>query len=147
MIKEDLDDEITNGVKTEENDQAEFMAQLASAQKLKQDLMDKKTNLEDAISSTNDEIDAHEAEKADRQADLEAEKEYLWSIKPDCDWILKTFDDRRKKRDVEIDGLRESIALLEGAAEEANAAGEPLALAQKPRPVFDDSAMDNVGLH
>merc|ERR1719231_2143178 len=83
MIKEDLDDEITNGVKEEEGDQVEFEAQLAAAKKLKQDLIDKKTNLEEAISADNDEIDAHEEEKADRQADLDAEKEYLWSIKPD----------------------------------------------------------------
>merc|ERR1719230_202727 len=46
MIKEDLDDEITNGVREEEENQAEFMAQLASAHKLKQDLIDKKTDLE-----------------------------------------------------------------------------------------------------
>merc|ERR1719313_2814064 len=147
MIKEDLDDEITNGVKAEEGDQAEFELQLGAAKKLKQDLIDKKTNLEEAIASDNDEIDAHEAEKADRQADLDAEKEYLWSIKPDCTWILNTFDDRRKKRDIEIDGLRESIAMLEGAMEEANAAGEPIALAQRPRPVFNDDALDSVGLH
>merc|ERR1719240_2152061 len=143
MIKEDLDDEISNGVKQEEEDQAEFEAQLTAAKKLKQDLTDTKTNLEEAISSDNDEIDATEEEKADRKADLDAENEYLWSIKPDCTWILNTFDDRRKKRDIEIDGLRESIAMLEGALEEGNAAGEPLALAQK-RPSFNDEDFDRM---
>merc|ERR1719235_1339379 len=138
MIKEDLDDEISNGVKEEEESQVEFEEQLSAAKKLKQDLIDTKTNLEEAISNTNDEIDAHQETKADRQADLNAEHEYLWSIKPDCTWMLNTFDDRRKKRDVEIDGLRQSIALLEGSMEEANAAGEPLALAQQPS--FDDEA-------
>merc|ERR1719321_1943602 len=133
MIKEDLDDEIKNGVKQEEEDQVEF------EEKLKQDLIDTKTNLEEAISNTNDEIDAHQETKADRQADLNAEHEYLWSIKPDCTWMLNTFDDRRKKRDVEVDGLRQSIALLEGSMEEANAAGEPIALTQQ-RKVFDDDA-------
>ena len=38
MIKEDLDDEISNGVKEEEESQAEFEAQLAAAKKLTQDL-------------------------------------------------------------------------------------------------------------
>merc|ERR1719389_1375705 len=132
MINEDLLDEIKYGVKTEEESQADFMAQLASAKTLKQDLIDKKTNLEEAIANQNDEIDAHEAEKADRQADLDAEKEYLWSIKPDCTWMLNTFEDRRKKRDTEIDGLRESIAMLEGAMEEANAAGETVFVQKKP---------------
>merc|ERR1719478_944668 len=139
MIKEDLDDEIKNGVKDEETEQAEFMAQLASAKKLTQDLIDKKTDLEDAISATNDEIDAHNEEKADRQADLDAEKEYLWSIKPDCTWILNTFDDRRTKRDTEIAGLRESIGMLQGAMEEANAGGEAMSLTQK-QVAFDDNA-------
>merc|ERR1719353_1194982 len=139
MIKEDLDDEISNGVKTEESDQVEFEAQLGSAKKLKQDLLDKKTNLEDSISATNDEIDAHNEEKADETGNLNAENEYLWSIKPDCTWILNTFDDRRKKRDTEIAGLRESIGMLQGAMEEANAGGEAMSLTQK-QVAFDDSA-------
>merc|ERR1719299_347498 len=81
MIKEDLEDEIANGVKAEETEQVEFEEQLAAAQTLKQDLTDKKTDLTEAIASTNGEIDAHEEEKADRQADLTADQEYLWSIK------------------------------------------------------------------
>merc|ERR1719265_2806875 len=139
MIKEDLDDEIKNGVKEEEEATVEFLAQLAAAHKLKQDLIDKKTNLEAAMSDTQGEIDAHDEEKADRQADLNAEHEYLWSIKPDCTWILNTFDDRRKKRDTEIAGLRESIGMLQGAMEEANAGGEAMALTQK-QATFDDGA-------
>merc|ERR1719456_462498 len=131
MIKEDLDDEIKNGVKEDEESQVEFEEQLNAAKKLKQDLIDTKTNLEEAISNTNDEIDAHQETKADRQADLNAEHEYLWSIKPDCTWMLNTFDDRRKKRDTEIAGLRESIGMLQGAMEEANAGGEAMSLTQK----------------
>merc|ERR1719217_945842 len=143
MIKEDLDDEIANGIKEDIETQTLFEEQLTSAKNLKQDLINKKTDLEESISATNDEIDAHNQEKADRQGDLDAEHEYLWSIKPDCTWILNTFDDRRKKRDTEIAGLRESIAMLEGAMEEASAAGEPLALAQK-KPSFDDDSFERM---
>merc|ERR1719284_630386 len=132
MIKEDLDDEIANGVKEDIEAQTLFEEELNAAHTLKQDLINKKTNLEEAISATNDEIDAHNEEKADRMADRDAEHEYLWSIKPDCTWIMTTFDDRRKKRDTEIAGLRESIAMLSGAEEEANAAGEPISLEQQP---------------
>merc|ERR1719261_1673111 len=53
MIKEDLEDEIANGIKSEETEQMEFGSQLAAAKKLKQDLEDKKTNLQDAIGNTN----------------------------------------------------------------------------------------------
>merc|ERR1719238_1961262 len=138
MINEDLQDEIKNGVKDEMESQVDFEAQLAAAKQLKQDLIEKKTNLEDAIESTNEQIDDHNEERSNQQDNLEAEKEYLWSIKPDCEWIFKTFTDRRHKRDIEIDGLRESIAMLQGALEEANASGETLALVQHPS--FDDNA-------
>merc|ERR1719261_633773 len=50
MIKEDLDDEVTNGEKQEEEDQAEFEAQLGAAKTLLEDLAAKKTNTESAIS-------------------------------------------------------------------------------------------------
>merc|ERR1719473_1726731 len=139
MIKEDLDDEIANGIKEDVETQTQFEEQLTSAKNLKQDLINKKTDLEESISAANDEIDAHNQEKADRQGDLDVEHEYLWSIKPDCTWILNTFDDRRKKRDTEIAGLRESIGMLQGAMEEANAGGEAMSLAQK-QVAFDDNA-------
>jgi len=139
MIKEDLDDEIANGVKEDIEAQTLFEEELNAAKTLKQDLINKKTNLEEAISAANDEIDAHNEEKADRTADRDAEHEYLWSIKPDCTWIMNTFDDRRKKRDTEIAGLRESIGMLQGAMEEANAGGEAMSLAQK-QVAFDDNA-------
>merc|ERR1719355_340605 len=122
MIKEDLDDEIANGIKEDIETQTLFEEQLTSAKTLTQDLINKKTDLEEAISAANDEIDAHNQEKADRQGDLDAEHEYLWSIKPDCTWIMNTFDDRRTKRDIEIDGLQESKGMLQGAAEEGGAA-------------------------
>merc|ERR1719355_206589 len=143
MIKEDLDDEIANGIKEDIATQTAFEEQLTSAKTLKQDLINKKTDLEESISAANDEIDAHNQEKADRQGDLDAEHEYLWSIKPDCTWILNTFDDRRTKRDIEVAGLRESIGMLQGAMEEANAGGEAMALTQK-QVAFDDGAFDRV---
>merc|ERR1719243_158046 len=143
MIKEDLDDEIANGIKEDVATQTLFEEQLTAAKTLEQDLINKKTDLEEAIAAANDEIDAHNEEKADRQGDRDAEHEYLWSIKPDCTWILNTFDDRRKKRDTEIAGLRESIGMLQGAMEEANAGGEAMALTQK-QVSFDDSSFDRV---
>merc|ERR1719235_1431661 len=96
MIKEDLEDEIKNGVKEDEEDQVEFEAQLTAANTLVADLTAKKTNLESSISATNDEIDKTNVEKGDNKASLDAENEYLWSIKPDCTWMINTFDERRR---------------------------------------------------
>merc|ERR1719443_762579 len=56
MIKEDLDDEVSNGVKSEKKAQKEFEAQLGAAKKLVEDLTLKKTNLETGIADTNQEI-------------------------------------------------------------------------------------------
>merc|ERR1719353_7012 len=54
MIKEDLDDEIANGVKEDIEAQTLFEEELNAAKTLKQDLINKKTNLEEAISAAND---------------------------------------------------------------------------------------------
>merc|ERR1719387_2907721 len=118
MIKEDCEDEIKNGEKEDVEAQVEFEEQMTAAKNLVADLTAKKTNLESSISATNDEIDSTNVEKGDNAESLTAENEYLWSIKPDCTWLLTTFDDRRKKREIEIDGLQESKGMRQGAGAE-----------------------------
>merc|ERR1719456_733804 len=116
MIKEDLEDEISNGVKNEGETQAKFEEQLGDANKLLDDLRAKKTNLEQAISDTNTEIDENEVLKEDLQGLLTEEKDYLASIKPDCDWVLNSFAERRAKRATEMEGLLEAKGMLAGAS-------------------------------
>merc|ERR1719217_1860704 len=116
MIKEDLEDEISNGVKNEEETQAKYEETLGNANKLLDELRAKKTNLEESISSTNTEIDENEVVKEDTQGLLKEEKDYLASIKPDCDWILNAFTERREKRSIEMEGLLEAKGMLAGAS-------------------------------
>merc|ERR1719335_2101361 len=116
MIKEDLEDEIANGVKSEEETQAKFEEAMGNANKLLDDLRAKKMNLEQAISDTNTEIDESEVVKEDTQGLLKEEKDYLASIKPDCDWILNSFTERREKRAIELEGLLEAKGMLAGAS-------------------------------
>merc|ERR1719321_1307135 len=115
MIKEDLEDEISNGVKDEGETQAKFEEQLGEANTLLEELKAKKTNLEQAISDTNPEIDENEVKKEDLQGLLKEEKDYLASIKPDCDWILNSFTERRTKRAAELEGLLQAKGMLAGA--------------------------------
>merc|ERR1719405_355048 len=75
MIKEDLEDEISNGVKSEGETQAKFEEQLGEANTLLEELKAKKTNLEQAISDTNTEIDENEVKKEDLQGLLKEEKD------------------------------------------------------------------------
>eukprot|EP00746_Dinoflagellata_sp_MGD_P154931 gnl/MRDRNA2_/MRDRNA2_85125_c0_seq1.p1 gnl/MRDRNA2_/MRDRNA2_85125_c0~~gnl/MRDRNA2_/MRDRNA2_85125_c0_seq1.p1 ORF type:complete len:717 (+),score=279.55 gnl/MRDRNA2_/MRDRNA2_85125_c0_seq1:82-2232(+) len=116
MIKEDLEDEISNGVKDEGETQAKFEEQLGEANTLLEELKAKKTNLEQAISDTNTEIDENEVKKEDLQGLLKEEKDYLASIKPDCDWILNSFTERRTKRAAEMEGLLQAKGMLAGAS-------------------------------
>merc|ERR1719335_1234314 len=116
MIKEDLEDEISNGVKDEAATQTKFEEQLGEANTLLEELKAKKTNLEQAISDTNTEIDENEVKKEDLQGLLAEEKAYLASIKPDCDWILNSFTERRTKRAAEMEGLLQAKGMLAGAS-------------------------------
>merc|ERR1719316_1782306 len=96
--------------------QAKFEEQLGQANKLLDDLRAKKTNLEQSISDTNTEIDEAEVLKEDLQGLLQDEKDYLASIKPDCDWVLNSFAERRAKRATEMEGLLEAKGMLAGAS-------------------------------
>jgi len=116
MIKEDLDDEIKNGVKNEKKNQASFEKAHNASHKLLDDLLEKKTNLATAIADTNKEINDENIAKEGTESLLDEEREYLWSIKPDCDWILKEFQPRREQRGEEVQALIEAKGMLAGAA-------------------------------
>jgi hypothetical protein len=72
--------------------------------------------LEQAISDTNTEIDENDVHKEDLEGLLKEEKDYLASIKPDCDWILNSFTERRTKRAAEVEGLLQAKGMLAGAS-------------------------------
>eukprot|EP00429_Kryptoperidinium_foliaceum_P048739 CAMPEP_0176120000 /NCGR_PEP_ID=MMETSP0120_2-20121206/60349_1 /TAXON_ID=160619 /ORGANISM="Kryptoperidinium foliaceum, Strain CCMP 1326" /LENGTH=728 /DNA_ID=CAMNT_0017454431 /DNA_START=40 /DNA_END=2226 /DNA_ORIENTATION=+ len=123
MILEDLNDEIKNGMKAEEEAQLAFEEQMAAAKKLKDDLTAKKVSLEEAIAKRGEERQVEAGEKSEHQASLESELSYRASIKPDCDWILGAFEKRAAARSAEMDGLTGAKEFLVGAqppAEEAS---------------------------
>ncbi|CAK0811808.1 unnamed protein product, partial [Prorocentrum cordatum] len=55
---------------------------------------------------------------ATNEGDLQAEKDYLKDIKPDCDWIIDNAPERRAKRRAELDGLNAAKAYLVGYKED-----------------------------
>jgi len=138
MIKEDLDDEVKNGVKNEKKNQASFEKAHNAAHKLLEDLLAKKTNLETSIADTNKEINDETIEKEGTQSLLDEEREYLASIKPDCDWILKEFTPRRETRGEEVQALIEAKGMLAGAA--------PPAMLETSKGKFDDDEFDSLRL-
>merc|ERR1719265_892635 len=77
MLKEDLEDEIKNGVKNEAQAQADYEAALNKAKTVLANLEKKSRDLRGAISLTTEAIDEAKEAKKDNQEDLDQEKEYL----------------------------------------------------------------------
>merc|ERR1719258_413699 len=115
MLKEDLEDEGSNGVKAEEAAQTEFQKQRDAANKLIASLEEKKTNLNEAKADTEQKIGAAEDHQSDVQGQLDGRNEELAAIKPNCDWILKNFEIRRDRRKGEMEGLMDAQSLLSGS--------------------------------
>lgn len=135
MIIEDLWDEVTNSVKDEMSTQAEYEKAMAAATKLKEELIEKKANLETAIAKRNSEKTEEEQTMKLNIADKDAELKYKGEIKPDCDWIIKNFASRATARESEMNGLSGAKDYLAGYA--------PQALVQQ-KTTFDDDALTSV---
>merc|ERR1719386_76406 len=77
MIKEDLEEEITNGIKAEEMSQQEYAKAKAAALKLIATLEEKKTNLEEAKAETDVKIGDAETLQEETEKLLKAKEEEL----------------------------------------------------------------------
>jgi len=115
MLIEDLQSEIKNGIKDEVAAQAEFEKNVDAAKKLIETLEDKKANLEEDKADNESKRDDEEATKAENEKSLGINEEYLGKIKPDCDWMLNSFEERREKRKAEMNGLVTAKEYLSGA--------------------------------
>merc|ERR1719473_101822 len=115
MLKEDLEKEIKTGREEEAEAQAEYEKQRAALQETMNKLLETRTALEDEkadidskIADAKGEVENKESLKDDKEGELDA-------MKPNCDWVLSTFDSRREKRKAEIQGLIEAKGMLAGA--------------------------------
>merc|ERR1719183_3030382 len=119
MIKEDIEKEM----KTTRADEAEDMAAYKqlykdSAASMKA-LEEKKVSLGQDIAGKVKEIAELDAVYADKEASKKATDDLLESLKPNCDWIARTFDTRMEQRKAEMEGLQNAKSVLAGAAPEA----------------------------
>jgi len=134
MFIEDLQDEVSNGIKNEGLSQMEFEKALKTAQDLESDLKDKKVNLEDIIAKRNKSKGEEHDDKDDNNDDLQDEVDFKGRIQKDCDWILGAFEGRAAGRAQEQSGLEAAKAHLAGAAGSAS-------LTQTSHKKFDDNAL------
>merc|ERR1719217_1697424 len=113
-IIEDLEDELANEKKAEAKSQEEYEAEMATAKKLVEDLTEKKVTLEGIIAKRKEDKEEENKDMKANNKDREAELKYQAKIKPDCDWILKAFDQRATARAAEMSGLESAKEFLAG---------------------------------
>merc|ERR1719353_2307274 len=134
-IIEDLYDEISNEKKAEAKAQEEYEEEKATAEKLVADLEEKIVTLEGIIAKRKEDKEEENKDMKENNKDRDAELKYKAKITPDCDWILKAFDQRADARSAEAAGLT--------SAKEALASSTAL-LQESPRK-FDDSKLPSLG--
>merc|ERR1719375_354225 len=79
----------------------------------------KKVTLGQDIAGKMKEISEIEAVLGDKDASKTATDDLLESLKPNCDWISRTFDTRMEKRKAEMKVLQDAKSVLAGATPEA----------------------------
>merc|ERR1719387_2120091 len=126
MLKEDLEDEITNAVKMEKENQFYFERSIREALQLLKELREKKSSLELNIADMNTEIDNEFEEREDINDLWKEEKFYLGSIEPDCQYLYDTFDERRAKRQTETKSLIDAKGMLEASDQTQTENGPPI---------------------
>merc|ERR1719160_1997273 len=112
LIVEDLQEDIEKMTKEEVEAQKDYEEELTAAKKLMEELKVKRTNVDTTIAETQKAIGEEDDLKEELEGLLKDEKDYLAGIKPDCDWILKSFDERRLKRAAELEGLMQAKGQL-----------------------------------
>jgi ribosomal protein S15P/S13E len=115
MLIEDLQDEIKNDTKEEAATQEEYSKDMKAAKKLKEELVDKKVNLENAIADREEDKSDENADMSKNMGEKMDEMEYKSKIKPDCDFVISTFEQRRTARAAEMNGLQTAKEYLAGA--------------------------------
>merc|ERR1719486_1782642 len=133
-IIEDLNDELADEKKAEAKSHMEYEEEMATAQKLLDDLNEKKVTLEGIIAKREEDKEEENKDMKENNVDRDDELDYKAKITPDCDWILKAFDQRATARAAEADGLTTAKEFL---------AGKTALLEKKTK--FDDSALSNIG--
>merc|ERR1719379_2492591 len=93
----------------------------------KEALEDKRDDLRDDKADTESDISDNEGWKADEQQILESKEAEMKTLMYDgdegkdisipCEFLMRTYHQRRKQREAEAEGMKEAQAFLEGSAE------------------------------
>jgi len=113
-IIEDLNTEVANAVKAEVEAQLEYEAQKKAAEDLEGSLVTKKANIVSDLAQRRIDKTNEETDKTNNGVDLGTQTGLKASTEPPCTKISNQFEDRRSKREIELDGLRQAKEFLAG---------------------------------
>jgi len=95
--------------------QADYEKDVAASSKVLNAQKETKSATETAIAELNEKMTDKEAFKTKASDERDAQDDMKDTLTKDCDWVKKHFDDRRTKRDAEMEGLQEAKGILAGA--------------------------------
>jgi len=119
MIIEDLNAELAEAKAAEEAAQLDYEKMKKAVEDQKAKLTKKKINLEGQIAEEGTAKTAEEDLQKENEKDLKTEKTTEEDLKKTCDDAIKLQPERRKKRKIEADGLRQAREFLAGMSSDA----------------------------
>merc|ERR1719478_1784739 len=116
MIKEDIQKDIAKAEAEEADAQTAFEKFEADTQASVAKLEGTKSDLESSIAADEESITAEKTERGTNQDTLDSTMQFLKELAPGCDFIAVNFETRLKNRQIEMDGLNQAKAVLQGAS-------------------------------
>jgi DNA repair exonuclease SbcCD ATPase subunit len=116
MIKEDIQKDIAKAEAEEAAAQTAFEKFEADTQASVEKLQGTKSDLESTIAADEESITQEKTEKGTNQETLDSTLQFLKELAPGCDFIAVNFETRLKNRQIEMDGLNQAKAVLQGAS-------------------------------
>jgi len=119
MIIEDLNQELAESKTAEEAAQLDYESMKKAVEDQKAKLTKSKINLEGQLAEEGTAKTAEEDLKKENEKELTTEKKTETDLKKTCDDAIKNQPERRKKRKVEADGLKQAREFLAGMQSDA----------------------------
>merc|ERR1719443_2044379 len=116
MIKEDFQKDIAKAEAEEAASQTAFEKFEADTQASVTKLQGMKSDLESTIAADEESITQEKTERGTNQDTLDSTLQFLKELAPGCDFIAVNFETRLKNRQIEMDGLQQAKAVLQGAS-------------------------------
>jgi len=113
-IIEDLQSELSDAKKGEEDAQVDFEKQLAAAEALQEELTEREVSLEQTIANRRSDLQDETGRKTGHESDRDALAKTRSDITPGCDFYIKNQAERRRQRGLEMDGLKQAKDYLAG---------------------------------